>query len=314
MKWQTYYPKYRPTYKPRFIRIRRRLITYALFVTLVASGAAATGSFANYSVNFPNASGVSATIEDVRVDATVKKIKKARFALPILPGRIGRTNCGGGAVSGLPEFTYTGTYTLIDDANENWRIKFLTSGTFTPAESITIDVFCVGGGGGSASGWSGGAGGGRTTTSKSIVLLEGTGYTITIGAGGYGNSSGGNTSAFTVVAVGGNPGTAKDGGAGGSGGGRDGGGHGGSDGGGGYGGSSGYNGAGQGTTTREFGESTGTLYSGGGAGSGGIGGDGGGGNSGQSGAANTGGGGGGLYGGISSGGSGIAVIRNHRAA
>ena len=85
-------------------------------------------------------------------------------------------------------------------------------------------------------------------------------------------------------------------------------------------------GKGQGTTTREFGESTGTLYAGGG-GAGGNGsaqakgGSGGGGNGAwngnpqTSGAANTGGGGGGMYYGLTNvgkGGSGIVVIRNHR--
>ena len=85
-------------------------------------------------------------------------------------------------------------------------------------------------------------------------------------------------------------------------------------------------GKGQGTTTREFGESTGTLYAGGG-GAGGNGsaqakgGSGGGGNGAwngnqpSSGAANTGGGGGGMYSNLTNvgkGGSGIVVIRNHR--
>lgn len=87
-------------------------------------------------------------------------------------------------------------------------------------------------------------------------------------------------------------------------------------------------GKGQGTTTREFGESVGTLYAGGG-GAGGNGsaqakgGSGGGGNGAYSGtnaqptsgAANTGGGGGGMYYGLTNvgkGGSGIVVIRNHR--
>ena len=72
---------------------------------------------------------------------------------------------------------------------------------------------------------------------------------------------------------------------------------------------------GQGTTTRAFGESDGTLYSGGGGGGGRSGGSGGGGNGGSAGAANTGGGGGGgnipnsgsSYGAF--GGSGIAIIR-----
>ena len=86
---------------------------------------------------------------------------------------------------------------------------------------------------------------------------------------------------------------------------------------------SGRRGIGQGTTTREFGESTGDLYSGGGSGAergntttiiaGGSGGGGTGGNGGA-GTANTGGGGGGstAQSGGGAGGSGIVIIRNHR--
>ena len=46
------------------------------------------------------------------------------------------------------DFTYTGEYLLIDDNDGNWRLKFLTSGTFIPLTDIMIDVFLVGGGGG----------------------------------------------------------------------------------------------------------------------------------------------------------------------
>ena len=243
-----------------------------------------------------------------------------------------------------PTYSYTGNSTFIDDGNYNWRIKFLTSGvlTFTKLGNAKngIDVFLVGGGcaGGSGSwdannGYGKAGSGGYTKTHKGVQVAVNTAYNIVIGAGGQSAfASGGSTSAFDVTA---NGGTKLGGGSGG----------------GAYGngdvnngGSNGGNGdpqdaanigvdhwaspgKGQGTTTREFGESTGTLYAGGGgAGSNGSaqahGGAGGGGNGAwngnqpTSGAANTGGGGGGMYYGLTilgTGGSGIVVIRNSRS-
>lgn len=68
--------------------------------------------------------------------------------------------------SPLPSFTYTGTYTIVQDSITNWRIKFLTSGTFTPTNNLNIDIFCVGGGGGGKNGSArqAGGGGGYTQT------------------------------------------------------------------------------------------------------------------------------------------------------
>lgn len=241
-----------------------------------------------------------------------------------------------------PKFTYTGTYEYIDDGGGNWRIKFLTSGTFTPLKAMTIDAFLVGGGGGGNI-YAGG-GGGYTKTVKTIVLTPNYGYSIVVGSGGAGiktsdeAKAGGITSAFGETANGGiGAGHARedyDGGAGGSGGGaagyRGNGAKGGEDGGSGGSTTLGAGGAGQGTTTREFGETTGVLYSGGGGGSayreysGGTGGQGGGGDGGASGypgsngETNTGGGGGAgsddnkSYGGT--GGSGIVIIRKHKEA
>lgn len=166
---------------------------------------------------------------------------------------------GGGVDAGLPKFTYTGNYQLVDDGKsngrQNWRLKLLTSGTLTFTRSPgTLDVFLVGAGGSGGGGFSGGNGGTN---------------------GGSGSK-----------------------------------------------GSEGQGGAGQGTTTREFGESTGQIYAGGGGGSGGKAGDdtAGAGQGSYSatlsnGEANTGGGGGGVNysaGGFSSGGSGIVILRNHR--
>lgn len=181
-----------------------------------------------------------------------------------------------------------------------------------------------------------------------MYLEKNKSYEIIIGDGGNLNTAGGNTSGFSLNANGGSPGEAAryvdydsnkaSGGNGGSGGGfvwvystaqrvawsADAG----SD------GSDGkpftYNGdtyntsKGQGTTTREFGESSGDLYAGGGGviggynNSGGVtstnaytitdGGEGNGARGGMSAESNTGGGGGGN----GNGGSGIVIIRNHR--
>lgn len=252
----------------------------------------------------------------------------------------------GGEVSsgGLPEFTYTGNYSFVDDGEKNWRIKFLTSGvlTFTKLGNAKngIDVFLVGGGcaGGSGSwdannGYGKAGSGGYTKTQKGVQTTANTAYNIIVGAGGQSAfASGGDSSAFSVIAAGG---TKLGGGSGGGAYGNNQVNNGGSDGGNGDPQSStnigtdsyGSPGKGQGTTTREFGESTGDLYAGGGGAGGNgsaqaTGGSGGGGNgawSGNqptSGADNTGGGGGGMYYGLTTlgkGGSGIVVIRNSRS-
>lgn len=210
-----------------------------------------------------------------------------------------------------------------------------------------------------------GAGGGYTATKKAYAVTPGATFAVTIGAGGvpskasyalHGTAAptGGTTSFGSVVSATGGKGScykysggsasvtqAMDtGGAGGSGGGGCGGadagenaGAGGSNGSNGVNGWDGYwtcaGGKGQGTTTRAFGESSGTLYAGGGGGGAygnakrGAGGDGGGGagkgygSAGGNGTANTGGGGGGcatLTSGATnklggSGGSGICIVR-----
>ena len=241
-------------------------------------------------------------------------------------------NMGGfNPLAAMPEFSYSGTYKVIDDdkngTTQNWRIRFLTSGKFVPKWNMTIDAFLVGGGGSGCAGSGGGGGGGYTNTQKGIELKAGEEYTITIGAGGakvssneggYNTGASGNngkqTSAFGYTANGGQGGQKADdtypygyGGQGGSGGGA-GRANGGSDGNDGEDNKSttagpGKGGKGQWSTTKEFG--TGTLYSGGGGG-GSVpdsgtytsyaGGSGGGGATCKSGTTNTGGGGGGgLY-------------------
>lgn len=244
--------------------------------------------------------------------------------------------------SQIPAFTYSGDYEIVDDDDNvitstqgNWKIRFLTSGTLSfsslAGAANGIDVFLVGGGGGS-SGGNGGCGG-YTNTVSGVSVSENTDYAISVGAGGSVGASGGESSFGNFASASGGGTGCTAGGSGGGGGGyrtvdgngRTGGAGGsdGSDGVNGYGTASTKNGTGQGTTTREFGESTGKLYSGGGGGgayvstdtpgAGGAGGGGAGGTnggaSGANGETNTGGGGGG-YGGV--GGSGIVIIRNHR--
>ena len=233
-----------------------------------------------------------------------------------------------------PAFSYSGAYSLVQDSAYQWRLKFLTSGVVNFSHlgcfASGIDVFCVGGGGaggGDGAGMygncGGGGGGGYTTTARKIAISAYADSWIEVGAGGpavgaaTAGNAGGSTSAFGVTALGGSGGNGWLGaGNGGSGGG---GGYG-NDGGeyaqGGAGGSDGSNGGGthygwgQGFTTREFGESWGTLYAGGGGGGNGYaGGDGGGGSDGNPGANNYGGGGGA---GGAAGGSGIVVIRDAR--
>lgn len=230
------------------------------------------------------------------------------------------------------DLSYTGSWSIIDDGDGHWRVKFTTSGTLTVTGGGAIDLFLLGGGGGTPKGVSGGGGGGYTATHGNLSLSAGT-YAIVVGSGGVGinvdgaGNQGGTTSALGFSAAGGYGGVSNAKG-----------GNGGSGGGGAYnnggspntcgGGSDGSNGTaggdtttrvggtGQGSTTREFGEATGTLYAGGGASYGGAAGAGGGAAFSTAAVANTGGGagsGGGTLTGYA-GGSGIVVMRDHRAA
>lgn len=234
----------------------------------------------------------------------------------------------------VPAFTYTGEYELVDDNDNpinattgNWKIRFLTSGTlkFTELRGAEngIDVFLVGGGGGGGMKRAGGGGGGYTSTATGISLTVGTSYVINVGAGGSKSAStsvnggnGGATTGFGITAAGGSGGKSYDNGrTGGNGGSGGGGGE--QTGKGGIGGTDGSNGekggyaggTGQGTTTKEFGEASGKLYSTGGDGAGqdGV-------VTEKAGAANTGDGGSSAYADSYAGGSGIVVIRNAREA
>lgn len=254
-----------------------------------------------------------------------------------------------------PKFTYTGQYNIRKDG----VVELLTSGTIVFLEPKVIDLFMVGGGGGGGdftgnAGGSGlgGGGGGYTRTIRRVNVNANTNILVTVGAGGAVNRDGGSTafgteytvnSGKTAVRYSSNNATHLKGGFGGSGGGGavisnsdyGAGGYDGNDGEIGYGLSNIYGGTGQHTTTKEFGEVTGKLYSGGGGGGRYIagstfvispGGSGGGGSgacghwsdaqAAAAGVANTGGGGGGAaasYNGVKgtggSGGSGIVCFR-----
>jgi hypothetical protein len=120
---------------------------------------------------------------------------------------------------------------IIQTDGTYWYHAFLSSGTFTPAKSLSCDVLVVagGGGGGSRSGGGGGAGGVLALASQS--LASNTAQTVTIGAGGNGGSravtgtNGGNSQFGSLTAaIGGGvgasaAGTTTAGGNGGSGGG-----------------------------------------------------------------------------------------------
>lgn len=204
-------------------------------------------------------------------------------------------SCANVSVGSSPyTMTYSGNCTVIDDSNDNWRVKFLSSGTLTLATSQNIDLFLVGGGGGAGtiSTHGGGGGGGGYVATYTNLAIQATSYPIVIGDGGAARTTGGSSSAFDYSVNGGGGGTngsSSAGGVGGTGGsGGGGGGHNGSGGGGGNGGSNGSNGAtggressagtGAGTTTCEFGEGTTSactngvdyLYSPGGGGGGGY--------------------------------------------
>jgi hypothetical protein len=72
-----------------------------------------------------------------------------------------------------------------------WYHAFLSSGTFTPAVALSCDYIVVAGGGGGGNA-GGGAGGLRAVTASSFA--NGTGYAVTIGAGGSGGIPGVNGS------------------------------------------------------------------------------------------------------------------------
>ena len=98
-----------------------------------------------------------------------------------------------------------------------WMHTFLYSGTFKPATGLTCDYLVVAGGGGTSDAiGGGGGGGGGLLTATSYAVTSGSNYTVTIGAGGSGSSSGalpgsGSNSVFgSFTAIGGGGGSQGD--------------------------------------------------------------------------------------------------------
>lgn len=92
------------------------------------------------------------------------------------------------------KFEYTGEAVYSETGNDEWELEFDSSGSFTPYEAATVDIFIVGGGGGGSYGpigdWtSAGGGGGRIFYQRGITLLANQTYSCVIGAGGTGGTS-----------------------------------------------------------------------------------------------------------------------------
>lgn len=92
------------------------------------------------------------------------------------------------------KFGYTGEAIYSEAGNDEWELEFDSSGSFTPYEAATVDIFIVGGGGGGSYGpvgnWtSAGGGGGRIFYQRGITLLANQTYSCVIGAGGSGGTS-----------------------------------------------------------------------------------------------------------------------------
>jgi len=110
---------------------------------------------------------------------------------------------------------------IITSDSQYYYHTFLSSGTFTPTQSLTCDYLVAAGGGGGGSpsystsgdGGGGGAGGLRSTVTatggggslETALSLSASGYTVTVGAGGAGGSglvvrgSSGSNSVFSTI-------------------------------------------------------------------------------------------------------------------
>lgn len=270
-----------------------------------AKGKPYSGVYIRYSTSgYPGKTGGTQVYKGAGSNTASEGQSQAYFDLPALNTTyylscIPYVTCSAGEMTGDVR-----NGTVKTSAEINLTIK--ATQTYTvPTGYTRLDSFCVGGGGGginsvllggNTSGFyrypGGGGGGGYTKTVKGTVISAGQVLACTVGAGGAPSASGGGTSIVrsgtTINSAAGGVGRTKSaahtneyGCDGGSGGGRAGyggrgvsvgydrGGQGGSN------GSNGYRngttdttngGKGQGSTTRAWGSSSGTLYSGGGGG------------------------------------------------
>lgn len=109
-------------------------------------------------------------------------------------------------IKAQPAFTTKATGgTIVQAADGYVYHTFTSSGTFTPSQALTCDYLVVAGGGGGGTNGAGGGGAGGYLTASGFSAASGTGYTVTIGAGGAGSGSGtasgtsGNNSVFSSI-------------------------------------------------------------------------------------------------------------------
>ena len=76
-------------------------------------------------------------------------------------------SCTNASAGSDPVFTYTGNCAIVNEGNDNWKVKLLTDGTLKFNRTANIDAFLVGGGG-AASTSTGGKGG------SGIVVIRNT--------------------------------------------------------------------------------------------------------------------------------------------
>lgn len=92
-------------------------------------------------------------------------------------------------IGGMPEFTYSGDYELVDDGSESgyWQYAFTSSGIFLLKKNIfkaTIQIQGAGGGGGASDGVTDGNDGHDGQIVSLIQKLAADEYVLTIGVGG----------------------------------------------------------------------------------------------------------------------------------
>ena len=119
-------------------------------------------------------------------------------------------SCSNKTVGSSPYIiSYTGKCEIVKEGTDNWKIKFLTSGTLKISTNLNVDTFLVGGGAGggasdysnlsqydSGTWWSHGDGGsgGYTKTYRNVDIKSSDTYTITVGSGGAADTAGGKSS------------------------------------------------------------------------------------------------------------------------
>ena len=172
-------------------------------ITITANGIASTG-YSTHIVNIMNYS--NATYKTI-----LARSSNSGFGTDAIVGLWRNTNAITSiTISAGRNFDTTSTFTLYGIANADtgalatggiitydstyYYHTFGSSGTFTPKQSLTADVLVVAGGGGGGSSAAAGGGGSGGIIYASSYSLSATGYSITVGAGGAGDSGNGNNS------------------------------------------------------------------------------------------------------------------------